>query len=76
MNVKKPSWEERQSEEDVEELTPVLHQVYLGCFQRDCTNIKRIAQQTEELIGTLWSVGTVTPFDGSGRPSDDVVSWT
>ena len=73
-NNLKPMWHKLMKQVDLEEPTPLLDQVYLGCTQRECKPNQKIVQENKTLIESLISASTVKP--GWERAHAEMSAWS
>ena len=63
-------------QDDLEEPTTLLDQVYLGCTQRECKQNMKIVQENKDLLESLISAGTIKQLLGWERSHPDTVVWS
>ena len=61
---------------DLEEPTPLLDQVFLGCTQRECKSNRKIVEENKNLLESFISASTIRQSHGWERSHVNTVAWS
>ena len=71
-----PVWKQMMKNVDINEPTPFLDHVHLGCTQRECKPSETVIEQYTKMFGSRISAGATEKLPGWQRPHAQTVAWS